>query len=72
MTEASPQLPRYAIVVIRLGISPTDWYDFEQCLKDRYQEILSNEGPVAGSKWLQKECIWILIEGAKRFLRGGF
>lgn len=72
MTEASTRLPHYAVIVIRLGIGPKDWYDFEHCLKDRYQETLSNEGPAAASKWLHKECIWILIEGVKRFLSGGF
>jgi hypothetical protein len=72
MTEASPKLPHYAVFVVRLGISPTDWYDFETCLENRYQEIYSDEGSVVATKWLYKECIWVLMEGAKRFLRGGF
>jgi hypothetical protein len=72
MSDAAPKLPRYAIFFVRLGISPTDWYEFEACLESRYQEVLSNDGPAVASKWLREECIWIAIEGVKRLLRGGF
>ena len=64
--------PAHLMICLQLCIPARDWHRLEDCVIERYQQVLAKDGQPAADRWARKEALWFGIEGLKRLFHPRF